>query len=73
MLRPQAVGAYDTVLNSVVSDLLAKLRLRSSQNGQGLVTDIANEFYRFGLEGEWTSPRLPCFYGHVGFRTSSNL
>ncbi|XP_004545048.2 25-hydroxyvitamin D-1 alpha hydroxylase, mitochondrial [Maylandia zebra] len=49
MLRPKAVEAYDKTLNSVVSDLIAKLRLR--RHPQGLVTDIASEFYRFGLEG----------------------
>lgn len=50
MLRPKAVEAYDQTLNSVVDDLITKLRLRRSS--QGLVTDIASEFYRFGLEGE---------------------
>lgn len=50
MLRPKAVEAYDETLNSVVSDLIAKLHLR--RRSGGLVTDIASEFYRFGLEGE---------------------
>lgn len=50
MLRPKAVEAYDETLNSVVSDLIAKLRL--CRRSQGLVTDIASEFYRFGLEGK---------------------
>lgn len=50
MLRPKAVEAYEPTLNSVVGDLITKLRLRRSS--QGLVTDIASEFYRFGLEGE---------------------
>lgn len=50
MLRPKAVEAYDHTLNSVVDDLITKLRLRRSS--QGLVADIAGEFYRFGLEGE---------------------
>lgn len=50
MLRPKAVEAYDKTLNGVVSDLVAKLRLR--RRSQGLVTDIASEFYRFGLEGK---------------------
>ncbi|XP_029288042.1 25-hydroxyvitamin D-1 alpha hydroxylase, mitochondrial [Cottoperca gobio] len=49
MLRPKAVEAYDKTLNAVVSDLLAKLRFR--RHSLGLVTDIASEFYRFGLEG----------------------
>lgn len=50
MLRPKAVEAYDQTLNNVVGDLITKLRLRRSS--QDLVTDIASEFYRFGLEGE---------------------
>ncbi|XP_038159438.1 25-hydroxyvitamin D-1 alpha hydroxylase, mitochondrial [Cyprinodon tularosa] len=49
MLRPKAVEVYDTTLNGVVNDLIAKLRLRRSP--QGLITDITSEFYRFGLEG----------------------
>ncbi|XP_067096219.1 25-hydroxyvitamin D-1 alpha hydroxylase, mitochondrial [Osmerus mordax] len=51
MLRPRAVESYDGTLNNVVSDLIAKLRLRRRQDPRGLVTDIASEFYRFGLEG----------------------
>lgn len=50
MLRPKAVEAYDKTLNAVVSDLIAKLRL--CRRSQGLVSDIASEFYRFGLEGK---------------------
>ncbi|XP_056130841.1 25-hydroxyvitamin D-1 alpha hydroxylase, mitochondrial [Lampris incognitus] len=49
MLRPKAVEAYDKTLNSVVEDLIAKLRMR--RQPQGLVTDVSSEFYRFGLEG----------------------
>lgn len=49
MLRPKAVEAYDKTLNNVVDDLIAKLR--HSRHSQGLITDIASEFYRFGLEG----------------------
>ncbi|KAJ8260182.1 hypothetical protein GJAV_G00178020 [Gymnothorax javanicus] len=51
MLRPRAVEAYDATLNNVVSDLLAKLQLRSQENPSGLIRDIAGELYRFGLEG----------------------
>lgn len=50
MLRPKAVEAYDETLNGVVSDLITKLHM--SRGSQGLVTDIASEFYRFGLEGK---------------------
>ncbi|XP_060898692.1 25-hydroxyvitamin D-1 alpha hydroxylase, mitochondrial [Labrus mixtus] len=49
MLPPKAVEAYDKTLNCVVSDLITKLRL--SRTSQGLVPDISQEFYRFGLEG----------------------
>ncbi|XP_061840718.1 25-hydroxyvitamin D-1 alpha hydroxylase, mitochondrial [Nerophis lumbriciformis] len=49
MLRPKAVEAYDKTLNGVVSDLIAKLRLRRLPGG--LVTDVAKDFYFFGLEG----------------------
>lgn len=56
MLRPKAVEAYDKTLNSVVSDLIAKLR--HSSRPQGLVTDVASEFYRFGLEGNVSSTTM---------------
>lgn len=52
MLRPKAVEAYEDTLNAVVTDLITKLRLRTQQHPHGLVTDLAGEFYRFGLEGE---------------------
>ncbi|XP_028854677.1 25-hydroxyvitamin D-1 alpha hydroxylase, mitochondrial [Denticeps clupeoides] len=51
MLRPKAVEAYDGTLNSVVTDLIAKLRTRRRQDPRGVITDISAEFYRFGLEG----------------------
>lgn len=51
MLRPKSVEMYDGPLNSVVSDLINKLKLRLQHNANGVVTDIAREFYRFGLEG----------------------
>ncbi|KAG7477403.1 hypothetical protein MATL_G00069310 [Megalops atlanticus] len=51
ILPPRAVEAYDTTLNSVVTDLLEKLQLRCRQSPRGVVTDIATELYRFGLEG----------------------
>lgn len=52
MLRPKAVEAYDRTLNSVVTDLIEKLKLRKQQDSSGVVTDISAEFYRFGLEGK---------------------
>uniref|UniRef100_W5M8C5 Cytochrome P450, family 27, subfamily B, polypeptide 1 n=1 Tax=Lepisosteus oculatus TaxID=7918 RepID=W5M8C5_LEPOC len=51
MLRPRAVEAYSDTLNSVVTDLIAKLQFSRRQNAQGVVKDVASEFYRFGLEG----------------------
>lgn len=52
MLKPRAVEAYDGTLNGVVSDLIAKIRIHQNQDPRGLVTNIASEFYRFGLEGK---------------------
>uniref|UniRef100_A0A8C5NCP2 25-hydroxyvitamin D-1 alpha hydroxylase, mitochondrial n=1 Tax=Gouania willdenowi TaxID=441366 RepID=A0A8C5NCP2_GOUWI len=49
MLRPKAVEAYNETLNSIVSDLMAKIH--HCRNPQGVVTDIASIFYSFGLEG----------------------
>ncbi|MBN3317701.1 CP27B protein, partial [Atractosteus spatula] len=51
MLRPRAVEAYGDTLNGVVTDLIAKLQFSRRQNAQGVVKDVASEFYRFGLEG----------------------
>ncbi|KAI5093223.1 cytochrome P450, family 27, subfamily B, polypeptide 1, partial [Silurus meridionalis] len=51
MLRPKSVEAYDSTLNSVVSDLITKLTLHKQQHPHGVIRDIAAEFYRFGLEG----------------------
>ncbi|XP_018581028.1 25-hydroxyvitamin D-1 alpha hydroxylase, mitochondrial [Scleropages formosus] len=68
MLRPRAVETYDVVLNGVVSDLLAKLQLRRRQSASGLVTDIADEFYRFGLEGISSvlfESRIGCLEPHI--------
>ncbi|KAG7318746.1 hypothetical protein KOW79_017220 [Hemibagrus wyckioides] len=51
MLRPKSVEAYDSTLNTVVTDLITKLQLHTQQDRHGVVSDIAAEFYRFGLEG----------------------
>ncbi|RXM95112.1 25-hydroxyvitamin D-1 alpha hydroxylase, mitochondrial [Acipenser ruthenus] len=51
MLRPKEVEAYGDILNSVVTDLLRKLQQQRRKNGLNVVRDIANEFYKFGLEG----------------------
>nr|XP_055039246.1 25-hydroxyvitamin D-1 alpha hydroxylase, mitochondrial [Misgurnus anguillicaudatus] len=51
MLRPKSVESYDGTLNSVVDDLIEKLKLRKRENSDGRINDISAEFYRFGLEG----------------------
>ncbi|KAK3536975.1 hypothetical protein QTP86_029304, partial [Hemibagrus guttatus] len=51
MLRPKSVEAYDSTLNTVVTDLITKLKVHTQQDRHGVVSDIAAEFYRFGLEG----------------------
>ncbi|MBN3307179.1 CP27B protein, partial [Amia calva] len=51
MLCPRAVGALGEGLNAVVTDLLTRLQLRRRRHPAGLVTDVTQEFYRYGLEG----------------------
>jgi len=69
MLRPRAVEAYDHALNSVVTDLVGKLR-HSRRGPDNLVPDVAGEFYRFGLEGEGASSLLHTLhYIHAPCRT----
>uniref|UniRef100_A0A8C9AJ15 Cytochrome P450 family 27 subfamily B member 1 n=1 Tax=Prolemur simus TaxID=1328070 RepID=A0A8C9AJ15_PROSS len=53
LLRPQAAAGYAGTLDSVVCDLVRRLR-RQRGRGTGppdLVRDVAGEFYKFGLEG----------------------
>ncbi|XP_066450106.1 25-hydroxyvitamin D-1 alpha hydroxylase, mitochondrial [Eleutherodactylus coqui] len=50
MLKPKEVEAYSDVLNDVVGDLVQKIKYQRRQSPH-VVKDIANEFYRFGLEG----------------------
>ncbi|XP_041097652.1 25-hydroxyvitamin D-1 alpha hydroxylase, mitochondrial [Polyodon spathula] len=51
MLRPKEVEAYGDTLNSVVTDLLRKLLQQRGKSSPNVVSDVANEFYKFGLEG----------------------
>ncbi|XP_020381049.2 25-hydroxyvitamin D-1 alpha hydroxylase, mitochondrial [Rhincodon typus] len=51
MLKPKEVEAYGGVLNEVVTDLIHRLRHQQTKNDQVLVKDLAEEFYKFGLEG----------------------
>ncbi|XP_043939405.1 25-hydroxyvitamin D-1 alpha hydroxylase, mitochondrial [Protopterus annectens] len=51
MLKPKEVEAYTDVLNNVVTDCIKKLKYQRSRNGGMLIKDIADEFYKFGLEG----------------------
>nr|XP_051688843.1 25-hydroxyvitamin D-1 alpha hydroxylase, mitochondrial isoform X1 [Oryctolagus cuniculus] len=54
LLRPQAAAGYAGTLDSVVRDLVRRLR-RQRGRGTGppaLVRDVAGEFYKFGLESE---------------------
>ncbi|KAG2468205.1 CP27B protein, partial [Polypterus senegalus] len=51
MLRPKEVEAYGDTLNSVVTDLISRLEHQRGQNDRQVVTDVAHEFYKFGLEG----------------------
>ncbi|XP_043537694.1 25-hydroxyvitamin D-1 alpha hydroxylase, mitochondrial isoform X2 [Chiloscyllium plagiosum] len=51
LLKPKEVEAYSGVLNEVVTDLIHRLRHQQTKNDQVLVKDLAEEFYKFGLEG----------------------
>ncbi|XP_037023064.2 25-hydroxyvitamin D-1 alpha hydroxylase, mitochondrial isoform X4 [Artibeus jamaicensis] len=53
LLRPQAAAGYARTLDSVVLDLVQRLRCQRgrSPGPPTLVRDVAGEFYKFGLEG----------------------
>ncbi|XP_044535153.1 25-hydroxyvitamin D-1 alpha hydroxylase, mitochondrial [Gracilinanus agilis] len=53
LLRPRAAADFAETLDGVVSDLVRHLRRRRGGLGASpdLVTDVAGEFYKFGLEG----------------------
>ncbi|XP_059198322.1 sterol 26-hydroxylase, mitochondrial [Centropristis striata] len=52
MLHPKDSACFDGVLNDVVTDFIKRIYyLRQSSPTGDLVTDVANEFYFFSLEG----------------------
>ncbi|XP_036885994.1 25-hydroxyvitamin D-1 alpha hydroxylase, mitochondrial isoform X4 [Sturnira hondurensis] len=53
LLRPQAAAGYAKTLDSVVLDLVQRLRCQRGRSAgpPDLVRDVAGEFYKFGLEG----------------------
>uniref|UniRef100_H3BF84 Cytochrome P450 family 27 subfamily B member 1 n=2 Tax=Latimeria chalumnae TaxID=7897 RepID=H3BF84_LATCH len=51
MLKPKEVEAYSDVLNQVVTDLIRKIKDQRSKSADMVVKDIADTFYKFGLEG----------------------
>ena len=56
MLHPRDSAQYCDTLNDVVTDFIKRMcYLRQGSPTGDLVPDIANEFYRFSLEGTWTT------------------
>ncbi|KAM3848940.1 25-hydroxyvitamin D-1 alpha hydroxylase, mitochondrial [Vipera latastei] len=51
MLKPKEVESYTGTLNEVVSDLICRLQHQRSLHEQHVVKNVADEFYKFGLEG----------------------
>ncbi|NWR82158.1 CP27B protein, partial [Centropus unirufus] len=63
LLRPGVAEAHAGPVAAVVADLVRRLRHQRQCHPQGLVPDIASEFYKFGLEGISTvlfASRLGC-------------
>ena len=53
MLHPKDSAQYDGVVNNVVTDFIKRMYyLRQSSPTGDMVTDTANELYRFSLEGK---------------------
>ncbi|XP_043936917.1 sterol 26-hydroxylase, mitochondrial-like isoform X2 [Protopterus annectens] len=53
ILKPKDAALYTGVINEVISDLIQKLYyIRGNSPSEVLVTDVANEFYRFAFEGK---------------------
>lgn len=56
MLHPKDSALYADTLNEIVSDFVKRIYyLRALSPTGDLVTDVANEFYSFSLEGTFTS------------------
>lgn len=51
MLKPKEVESYTGTLNDVVSDLVRRLERQRNLHEQHVVKNVADEFYKFGLEG----------------------
>ncbi|XP_066473794.1 25-hydroxyvitamin D-1 alpha hydroxylase, mitochondrial [Tiliqua scincoides] len=51
MLKPKEVESYTGTLNDVVSDLVRRLERQRNLHEQQVVKNVADEFYKFGLEG----------------------
>lgn len=59
MLHPRDSAQYCDTLNDVVTDFIKRMcYLRQGSPTGDLVPDIANEFYRFSLEGTWKNLNL---------------
>ncbi|XP_032068271.1 25-hydroxyvitamin D-1 alpha hydroxylase, mitochondrial [Thamnophis elegans] len=51
MLKPKEVESYTGILNEVVSDLIGRLQHQRNRHERHVVKNVADEFYKFGLEG----------------------
>uniref|UniRef100_A0A670YG77 Cytochrome P450 family 27 subfamily B member 1 n=1 Tax=Pseudonaja textilis TaxID=8673 RepID=A0A670YG77_PSETE len=51
MLKPKEVESYTGTLNEVVSDLIGRLQHQRNLHERHVVKNVADEFYKFGLEG----------------------
>ncbi|KAL7989810.1 hypothetical protein Chor_012476, partial [Crotalus horridus] len=51
MLKPKEVESYTGTLNEVVSDLICRLQHQRNLHERHVVKNVADEFYKFGLEG----------------------
>ncbi|XP_072511319.1 25-hydroxyvitamin D-1 alpha hydroxylase, mitochondrial isoform X2 [Notamacropus eugenii] len=76
LLRPRASADYSEALDSVVCDLVRRLRREKGSLGgsSDLVRDVAGEFYKFGLEGIGAvllGSRLGCLEPEVPPETES--
>ncbi len=59
MLHPRDSAQYDGVINNVVTDFVKRIYyLRQCSPTGDLVPDVANELYRFSLEGTWKNYTL---------------
>lgn len=55
MLHPKDSAAYADTLNEIVTDFIKRIYyLRRCSSTGDMVTDVANEFYSFSLEGTTT-------------------